>query len=510
MKQKTCITQHNPTIFSANITSINQKDFIYFCQMKFNYYLTLLFLFIAINSFAQEKWTLQQCVEYALTNNISVKQADVQARMDKLTLQQSKMALYPNASFQSNQGYRLGRSIDPTSNQFTSNSMFFSNPDVSINADLFNWFRKKNTIDANKYLVDASNAKLEKAKNDIALNVANAYLAALLNYAQINVAEVQLGQSREQVTNIDKQVKAGALPELNLSEMQTQLANDSATLISAKSNYDLSLLQLKALLNLDAAQPFDITIPPVESIPIEAIADLDPAVVFASALENLPQQKINALNLKAAVKNVSVAKASLYPSIYAFGGLGSNYSSIQKSIVTKYGSSIFPIGTVNVNGTDYTVNTIAPQSYPLEYKKGTYFNQLDNNFGQNIGMGINVPIFNGATARFNWKKAKLNVESQQLLNDQDSRKLKQDIYQTYANAVAFLEKYNASKTALESAQKTYDFSRKRFDAGLLKPIDLITNQNNLFKAKINVLSAQYNYVFTMKMLEFYKGKGLKL
>ncbi|MFV0605440.1 MAG: TolC family protein [Niabella sp.] len=469
------------------------------------------FFLIYTNSVsAQEKWSLQRCVEYAMDNNISVKQADVQARIDKLTLAQSKTALYPNASFQSNQGFRLGRSIDPTQNQFTTSSMFFSNPALNLDAELFNWFRKKNTIAANSYLAEAGTAKLEKARNDIALNVANAYLAALLNREQINVTHVQVIQSREQVDNIERQVRAGSLPELNLAEMQTQLATDSANYIAAKANYTLSLLQLKAILNVDAAETFDIEAPPVEEIPVEPLLELDPAMVFTSALENLPQQKINKLNLKAAEKNVLVAKASLYPSIYAFGGLGSNYSSLQKVFPTAYQPQILQIGTVAVGGQDYPVFSAWPQDVPVEYRKGNFFNQMSNNFNQNIGIGITVPIFNGGSARTNWKKAQLNVTSQQLLQDQETQTLKQDIYQAHTNAVAALEKYNASVIALESAQKAYDYARKRFDVGLLSPIDLITNQNNLLRTKINALSAQYDYVFKMKLLEFYKGKGIKL
>lgn len=478
--------------------------------MKRVFILSMLFYFSFSSLCAQEKWNLQQCVDYAVKNNISVKQADVQARFDKLTLQQSKLALYPNASFQTNQGYRFGRSIDPTSNQFITNSMFFSNPNLNMDAELFNWFRKKNTIESNKFLAAASVAKLEKARNDIALNVANAYLAALLNKEQINVAEVQLAQSRDQVNNVQKQVAAGALPELNLAEVQTQYATDSANVLTSKANYTIALIQLKALLNLDVAVPFDIESPPVEMIPVEPLAELEPEMVYASALENLPQQKINELNIKSAEKNVLVSKSALYPTIYAFGGVGSNYSSIQKSIITGYTTAILPIGTVVINGTSYPVESAWPQSVPSAFKKGTYFNQITNNFGQNIGIGLTVPIFNGGTARTNFNKAKLNVESQQLLKEQDTRTLKQDIYLAHANAVTAIEKYNASKIAAEAADKAYMFARKRFDVGLLQPIDLITNQNKLFTARLNMLSAQYDYVFKMKLLEFYKGKGLKL
>lgn len=468
--------------------------------------LLLILLLLPSFCFAQEKWSLQQCVEYAIKNNISVKQADVQARFDKLTLDQSKMALYPNVNSQHNLGLQFGRSIDRTSNQFATGSTLFASHNLNVDADLFNWFRKRNTIEANKYTAEASVAKVDKARNDIALNVANAYLAALLNKSQIDVAKVQLAQSREQVDNITKQVKAGALPELNLAEMQTQLANDSATYITANANYILSLLQLKALLNLDAAREFDIENPPVESIPVEPLAELEPATVYNIALQNLPQQKINNLNLKAAEKNVLVARSAMYPSFSVFGSMGSNYSNRK---FPKYQMATVPIGYVDVGGNRNVVyseiNTLAPG-----YSRGTYFNQLNENLGQNIGLSASIPIFNGGMARTNWKKAQLNVESQQLLKEQDAQTLKQDIYQAHANAMAAIEKYNASKIAAESAQKAYDFARKRFEVGLLKPIDLITNQNNLFRSKINMLSTQYDYVFKIKLLEFYKGRGLKL
>ncbi|MCD2422617.1 TolC family protein [Niabella pedocola] len=475
-----------------------------------NAFLILTALGITITAGAQKKWSLEQCVEYAVENNISVKQADVQARMDRLTLDQSKAALYPTANSQHSAGYQFGRSIDPTSNQFTTNEILFANHSLNVNADLFNWFRKRNTMAANGFTFEASVAKFDKARNDVALNVANAYLAALLSHEQINVAAVQLQQSREQRDNINKQVLAGALPELNLAEMETQLANDSATLISARADYRLRLLQLQALLNLDAAMAFDVQSPPVDSIPVEPLAELDPAVVFTSALVNLPQQKINELNVKAAEKNVLVAKAGMYPSFGFFGGLDTRYSNAQKLIPNTYASGIVPIGIVVLDGKDYPVTSVGPQTYPVSFKKGNYFNQLSANFSQNLGVGLNIPIFNGNQARTNWKKAKLNVESQQLSQEQDAQTLKQDIYQAHTNAVAAIEKYNASRIAVTSAQKAYDFARKRFDVGLLKPIDLITNQNNLFKAKINMLSAQYDYVFKLKLLEFYKGRGIKL
>ncbi|WP_276499934.1 TolC family protein [Terrimonas pollutisoli] len=466
------------------------------------------FLFTFTSSFAQQKWDLRQCVEYAMKNNISVRQADVQARIAALTYQQSKLSQYPYANLQNSAGYQFGRSIDPSTNQFTNDKILFTNHSLNVNLDLFNWFRKKNTVAANRFQADAYVQGVEKARNDIALNVANAYLQIVLNAEQIKISDVQVKQSLDQADNIRKRVDAGALPELNLAEIEAQLANDSSTLLTANANYTLSVLQLKALLNVDADVPFDVEIPPVELIPVEALADLDPAAVYQLATTNMPQQKINELNLQAAIKNVAAAKGSLYPSFSLFGGLDTRYSDAQKLLPKDYASTIIPIGFVDINGSNYIVQS--QQLLPTGTTKNTYFRQLNNNFSQSIGLGLSVPIFNGGVARTNWKKAQLNVTNVELQRELDSKTLKQDIYQAHANAIAALQKFNASSKSVETSQKAYDFAKKRFDVGLLNTIDLITNQNNLFRARINRASAQADYVFKMKLLEFYKGQGLKL
>lgn len=468
------------------------------------------FLLTSLFAKAQEpaKWDLRKCVEYALEHNISVRQADVQARIVALTYEQSKLSQYPSIFLQNSSGYQFGRSIDPSTNEFTNERILFANHALNVNLDLFNWFSKKNTIAANRLQAEAYTEGVEKAKNDIALNVANAFLQIVLNAEQIKISDVQVKQSMEQVDIIRKQVTAGALPELNLAEMETQLATDSANLITANSNYILSVLQLKALLNIDADAAFDVAIPPVELIPVEPLAELDPAVVYQLATTNMPQQKINDLNLQAAIKNVAAAKGGMFPSLSLFGGLDSRYSNAQKLFPRNFINSVVPIGFVDVNGTNYIVNT--QTEVPTAFTKNTYFRQLNNNFSQGVGLSLNIPIFNGGAARTNWKKAKLNVISVELQKEFDSKTLKQDIYQAHANAVAAMQKFNAQSKSVETAQKAYDFAKKRFDVGLLNTIDLITNQNNLFRAKINMVSAQADYVFKMKLLEFYKGQGLKL
>jgi len=461
-------------------------------------------------SFGQEKWDLRRCVDYALKNNISVQQADVQARISALTYQQSKLSQYPSAAFQNNGGYKFGRFIDPNTNLFTNVDQFTTNHSLNVNLDLFNWFSKRNTVAANNYQAQAYLAGAEKARNDIALNVANAYLQILLSAEQINISDIQVKQSVEQLSIVQKQVNAGALPELNLAQIESQLANDSSTLITANSNYTLSLLQLKALLNIPADSAFDVAVPAVETIPVESLAELDPGYVYSLAVKNMPQQKINDFNLLAAQKNVSAVKGQLYPSFTFFGQLNSFYSNGDKVLGTNPVDMLVPIGKVDVGGTPYTVTTLDTRPVPTSTIKNTYFRQIGNNFNQFVGVGLDIPIFNGGLARTNWKKAQLNVQNVQLQNAADAQTLKQDIYQAHASAIAAVQKFNASKKEVETAQKAYDFARKRFDIGLLNAIDLITTQNNLFRAKVNLTSSQYDYIFKMKLLEFYKGQGIKL
>jgi len=221
------------------------------------------------------------------------------------------LSQYPSLSFQNRGGYQFGRSIDPSTNLYTNQEILTTDHSINLNMDLFNWSSKKNTIAANHYQAEAYVAGAEKARNDIALNVANAYLQILLAVEQADISDVQIKQSLEQVSMVKKQVAAGAVPELNLAELESQLANDSSTLITANSNVTLSVLQLKALLNIPADSTFDVAIPAVETIPVESLAELDPAYVYSLALKNMPQQKINDFNLQAAMKNVSATKGLL-------------------------------------------------------------------------------------------------------------------------------------------------------------------------------------------------------
>jgi outer membrane protein len=455
-----------------------------------------------------EKWDLRKCVEYAMEHNISVRQADLQIRFAELDFQQSKMSQYPGANLSTNMGYSAGRNQDPTSFSLITTGYLFNNYTLQTSVELFNWFTKKNTIAVKDLNLKATQVGVDKAKDDVALNVAVAYLQILLAREQVNLASAKIIQTKSQLESTRKQVDAGKLPELNATNLESLLAADSSSLIGVETMAKQALLQMKALLNLDAGIPFDIVTPPVSLIPVENIADLEPEAVYNLAVSNLPQQKVDELNLKAALKNVEVARGSMYPTISLFGSLGSAFNNKAKEIksVSQVNS---PFGTVTVGGTPYQVFPLSPfNSYT--YGKIKYFDQLNQNFRQSVGLSMSVPILNGGVLRTAWQRSKLSVKQVELTKEQNSFTLKQDIYKAYNDATAALQKFNADKKTVEASQKTYDYAIKRYELGLLSTYDLITTQTTLQQAKSQLLYSQYDYVFKMKLLEFYKGQGLKL
>jgi outer membrane protein len=457
---------------------------------------------------AQDKWDLKKCVDYALANNISIKQTEVQTSIAALQVAQSKQNLYPTANINAGPGFNNGRNQDPTTFSLITQSFVSASMQLQTSAQIFNWYSRKNTILANEWLLQANKASTDKLKNDIALLIANGYLQILLAKEQQNIASVQVQQTQAQLSNTRKLVDAGSLPELNAAELEAQLARDSSNFITAKGNAEQALLQLKANMNIDAAIQFEIVVPPVDKIPVEVIADLQPETVYALAVVNLPQQRVNDFNLKAAQKNAQVAKAALYPTISAFGSLSSSFNS-RATEITGIQFINAPIGKVNVSGIDYSVFPNQPFSTFSTAKTG-FFKQSTDNFRQAVGLNISIPIFNGGFAKFNYGRSKLNIKSVELQQMADNLKIKQDIYQAYNAAVVALQKFNASKKSVETAQRSYDFAKKRNEVGMLSTFELITTQNNLFRAKLDYSISQFDYVFKMKVLEFYKGQGLKL
>lgn len=472
---------------------------------------TLFLIVLGYRASAQQTWDLKRAVGYALENNISVKQADIQARLAALTLNQSKLVQYPSASISGSTGINSGRSIDPTTNLFTTTQLFATGFSFSSAVTVFNFFSIKHNMEGNRLDEQAARVNVDRIRNDVALNVAVAYLQILVSDEQVNIAKVGVQQTLQNLDNTRKRAAAGAVPELNVAELEAQLALDSSNLITAENAVRQNILLLKAILNVDASETFVVESPPLETIPLLPLSELQPEVVYAEGVRNLPQQKMNELRLQAAGRFVQAARAQMYPSFSLFAGLGSNYANNKIPQVMQMPTGVFDTtgAKVSVDGTLYDV--VAPGfNTVITSNRIPFGTQISDNFRQNIGVQVNIPLFSNGVARTAWQRSRLNVESLELQKDLDLLNLKQDIYTAYNDAVTAVQKFHASEKSVATAEKAYDYAQKRYELGLLTTIDLLTNQNNLNRARVELARTHVDYVFRMKLLEFYRGRGLIL
>lgn len=460
-------------------------------------------------------WDLRRCVEYAIRNSITVRQTELEARSAEVTLWQSEQQRIPTLSGNLNHGLSFGRTLDRTTNIFVSRSAMFEQVSLQSNALLYNFRSLRHQIDANRLTAEAAVASVDKARNDIALNVANQYLRALLSQEQVELARIVLRQTRAQLANTRKLVEAGTLPELNAAELEATEARDSATLVQTRAQFQLDILGLKNLLTLPADAPFEIAIPAVADIPVENILEQDPQAIYLLALTNQPQIRGNALRAGAAERQLQAALSRRLPSISAFGQLNSNFNQFlqkttgytltgeaQTGAYVKSGTAVLP-----VYSPQFSMQTSRKSFGELWNGWGK---QLSDQFGQGIGLSINVPILNGGQNRANVERARIDMRRQELVMEQDSLRLKQDIYTAHQSALGAFQTLQARAKSVQTAERSFELATRRFELGVMQTIEWLTIQNNLTRARIDRLVAQYDFVFRMKVLEFYKGRGIRL
>jgi len=304
-------------------------------------------------------------------------------------------------------------------------------------------------------------------------------------------------------------VDAGSMPELNAAQLEAQLATDSSTYITNQGLAEQQRISLMGLLNLDANTPFEVSVPDVDKIPLEPLSEMQPAYVYGLALKTQPLQQYDSLNIVVQQYRIKSARAAMYPTLGGFVQLGSNYASTFREFggVTPTGK-FDTLGIVPVNGTNYYALTPGFSSYTT---KPSYWRQVgDINFSQAFGIQLNVPLFSNRSLRTNWEREKINLDNYKLTQQQNNLTLQTNVYQAYSASVSAMQKFNATSKAYEIDAYAFDLAKKRYEIGVLSTIDYITTQTNMFKAKIDQLAARYDYVFKMKILEFYKGQGVKL
>jgi outer membrane protein len=453
-------------------------------------------------------WTLQRTIKYAVDNNLDIKQSVLNERLARLQLLQSQLSQLPNASASADIGRSYGRSIDPTTNQFINQGYTFSGLSGNVDVLLFGWFQKRNTISQNKLLTKAATADVDQLKDNVSLNVATAFLRILMAKEQIKVQENQLKYSLKQKEQTEYFVKAGRSPELDLAQMQAQVATDSSTYFSTVASYQQSLLDMKAIMNFEISAPYTAIAPDVNNISLAELGTLDPEQVYLQAQDHFGSVRSSQLRIDAAQKSLAVYRGALYPQLSLAGQFGTNYSSTLKEVTGAQFAQFAPNGQiVDINGTAFNVQE---PIYNFTTKTTPFGDQYSNNFRQTVAVSLTVPLFNGWTSRTNVDRAKVDVQSKELTMQATKLKLKQDVYKAYYDAKVAVQKYYAAARADEASGRAYTYAQKRYELGLMNALELLTTQNNSLKATSDALSAKYDMLFKLKVIDYYLGKEIKL
>ena len=476
------------------------------------FFLTVLFFAFATDVSAQKNlesnWSLTRCIDYAINNNLELSESELNQRMNALTLEQSKASRWPSLNGDMSLGNSYGRSVDPTSNQFVNQGFLFNNMSINSQVLLFGWFQKKNEIAQNELATQAANEAYAQLRDNIALNVANGYLRVLLAKEQVKVSQEQLKTNLAQLEQTDLFVKAGKLPQLNLEQMNAQVASDSSALINVETEVQLALLQLRALLNLDYRTPFDIEAPDLHAKELMLNdEETEPYKMYEIARDNQHRIKSQYLNMMSAEKSVKKAKSAKYPSLFLGGNISTSYSSQFKEVTGQKLIGERQVGSVAVAGVNYPITT---PEFDFITSTIPYNRQLDNNLRSNIALTLSVPIFNGHQVKTNIERARIGLYNQRIAMRREQQNLQQEIYTAALQAKAAKQKYTAALSTKQSAQRALDFAIKRYKIGMLPTFEYTQTQNNFNQASFNALAAKYEMIFKAKVLDFYIGKPIKL
>ena len=432
---------------------------------------TVALLLMPASVLAQQQWSLRQCIDYAVEHNIQVKQQEVSRMQRELDVNTAKNSRLPDLSASASESFSFGRGLtaqNTYSNTNTSSTSF----NLSSSVPLFTGYRIPRTLEMQKLNLEAATADLEKAKNDIRMQVAQAYVQILYNLELCEVANRQIEIDSMHVHRLTEMMKNGKASGTEVAQQEASLAQSRLTATQADNDYRLSLLSLTQLLELPSPEGFTISREVNQELWNEVHTLPSPDVIYQEALIIKPEIQAEQSRLASSAKNIDIAKSAKLPSLSLQGGLGTNY----------YKTSGIP--------------------------GDKFFKQLNNNFSQFLGLSLNVPIFNRFETRNNIKNAQLSQYNQQLQLDNVKKNLYKEIQQAYYNAVTSEAKYQSSVQAKRSQEEAFRLMSAKYEYGKANITEFNEAKNNLMKAESDLVRAKYEYLYQNALIEFYRGKDL--
>ena len=421
---------------------------------------------------AQKAWSLRECCDYAIEHSIPIKQQENQRRQQEVQLSTSRNSRLPDVSASLNQNFSFGRGLT-ADNTYSNTNTSSTSLQLGANMPLFTGFQIPNQIKLNQLNLEAATADLEKAKNDIRMKVAQAYVQILYDMEISEVAHRQIDIDSMQVVRLQAFVKNGKASESELSQQRATLANSRLLATQADNNTRLAILTLTQLLELPTPDGFSVVRPELADVSADIAAAIpSPDIIYAEALGIKPEIAAQQLKLKGTEHNIKIARAGYYPTLSLSGGMGTNY---------------------------YTTSG---------FKSDNFSTQLKNNFSQYIGLNLNVPIFNRFQTRNSIRTAKIQRENQQLQLDNTKKTLYQEIQKVYYNTLNALSKEQSSLEAVKNTQTAFNLMQAKYENGKATITEFNESKNTYLKSESELVQARYENLYQHALLEFYRGKEL--
>ena len=418
---------------------------------------------------AAQAWTLTDCINYAIEHNISVQQSAIAVEQRENDLSTARARQLPGVNTGASQSFSFGRGLT-SDNTYAQTNTTNTSLYLSTDVPLFQGFSIRNNIELGKLNLAAATEDLEKAKNDIRIAVAQAYVQILYDMEIADVAKSQVTVDSLQVVRLQDMKENGKTSQAEVSAQEATLAQSRLTLTQAENNLNLAVLDLAQLLELTTPEGFSVVRPSVDDI--EDVVLALPEQIYAEALSVKPEVKGERIRLEAAGKNIDIAKAGYYPSLSLSAGLGSNY---------------------------YTMSSMSSPSF------GT---QMKNNFSPSLGLSMSIPIFDRFSTRNNVRAAKMSYRAQELQLENVSKSLFKEIQQAYYNAVAAESKYNSSLAAEKSAREAFEAMNDKYETGKASITEFNEAKNRLMSAASDLAQARYQYLYQSRLIDFYRGEEM--
>lgn len=474
--------------------------------------LTIILQFYALSLKAQENpakqgpWSLQECIDYGIQNNLEVQRNQLTIRSQENTLMQSKVERAPRVNAFANQAFNWGRSIDPFTNDFVNQRVNSNNFSLQADVTIFDGFRNANRIKQNQINVESSRLDMEQSRNNASLNIALSYLQVLQNKELLKVAEQQVASTQLQLDRTQKLFDAGAVAENDVIDLKSQLANDQLAVINAQNQIDIAKVQLQQSMNLPVDSNFDVIEVDINQVGVTGLNET-PQQVYEAAENSQPNIRSADLAIESSSYAVDLAKANFYPTLTLSGSVFTGYSSATRRFETSQSFQTQVVGQVEGTGENvistFPVTNAVPTSYP-------FLDQLGDNLRQQVALSLTIPIFNRYQNRTQVENSIITQKTSEINARNVRQQLRQTIEQAYVDARSALNTFEARQKQVEALELSFDITEKRYNAGAANIVDYNLARINRDNARSDLIRAKYDYLFRQKVLDFYMGKPLDI